>query len=147
MNKTEFIQLREKYLEALTTDAEEAALRDYLAITDDPDCDDLKAMFSYYAVGRAVHGPTQIHGPAQVHAPSHTRRPWPAMAAAAALVVAITAGIHLYNRQQCYTLAYGERITDRSSVINYMEAALTDIFSTGTDVGTELSGFFKEDNI
>ncbi len=136
MDKADYIILKKKYFEATASEKEESILKDFAARTDDPDFNDVKAAFSYYAVGRNVHSCHQPQTPF-----------WYRMAAAAILLLIVVTGIRLYKRQQCYSIAYGERVTDRTLVIQTMESTLTDIFSSGIDVKSELSCFFNEDNL
>ena len=55
-NKQYYIDLSERWFDALLTEEEERALKAFLASTDDPDFDDVKAVAGYFATGKALHG-------------------------------------------------------------------------------------------
>ena len=54
-NKQYYIDLAERWFDALLTEEEERALKAFLASTDDPDFDEVKAVAGYFATGKAVH--------------------------------------------------------------------------------------------
>lgn len=138
-NKSYYMDLAERRFEGLLTEAEELELKSFLASTEDPDFDEVKAVASFFAVGKGL-----AEG-----RPAATARPlargagfrW-AVALAACLVLVLAIG--LYHRQNdCYVLAYGEKSTDEQLVFDDMSATLEGIFGESEDVGEELSDLFN----
>ncbi len=119
MNKTDYILLKDKYFDALTSKEEEAALKAYLATTDDSDFDELKAVMGYFATGKAIYHPHRTSG-----------KLVPALAAAAAIAIATFTGVRLYQA------------SNNRQAIARMESTLTEIFSSGTDIESELNDIF-----
>ena len=123
-NKRYYLDLAERWFDALLTEGEELELKAFLAGTDDPDFDEVKAVAGFFSAGKAV-----ATGKASVDA---RRRflPWAATVAIAASLVLIAA-IGLYHRQNnCY-------------VLNDMTATLEGVFGEGEDVGDELFDLFN----
>ena len=140
-NKAYYIDLSERWFDALLTEEEERALKAFLASTDDPDFDEVKAVAGYFATGKAVHGAQKTNRwPAQRQ--QMHRLAWVAIAVAASL--ALFAAIGLYHRQNdCYILAYGEKSTDPKLALADMSATLEGIFGEGEDVSEELYDLFN----
>ena len=139
-NKQYYIDLSERWFDALLTEEEERALKAFLASTDDPDFDEVKAVAGYFAMGKAL----------AAGRPAETARPlargagfrWAAALAAACLVLVLAIG--LYHRQNdCYVLAYGEKSTDVQQAFDDMSATLEGIFGESEDVGEELFDLFN----
>jgi hypothetical protein len=141
-NKAYYTDLSERWFDALLTEDEERALKAFLASTDDPDFDEVKAVAGYFATGKAVHGMQEAsRRPAQHRKTTH-RFAWAAVAVAASL--ALVAAIGLYHRQNdCYILAYGEKSTDSELVLADMTATLTGLFGESEDVSEELFDLFN----
>lgn len=136
-NKNYYMDLADRWFDALLTGGEERELKAFLAGTDDPDFDEVKAVAGFFAAGR-----TAAAGKASVDA---RRRffPWAATVAIAASLILIAA-IGLYHRQNdCYILAYGQKSTDPNLVLDDMTATLEGIFGEGEDVGDELFDLFN----
>ena len=129
--------MAERWFDALLTEDEERELKAFLAGTDDPDFDEVKAVAGFFATGKAV---------AAEKASVDVRRrsfPWAATVANAASL-ALVAAIGLHHRQSdCYILAYGEKSTDTQAALADMTATLADLFGEGEDVGVELSDLFN----
>lgn len=140
-NKQYYIDLSERWFEALLTEEEEDALKAFLASTDDPDFDEVKAVAGYFATGKAVHGAQKTNRWPAKRQQMH-RLAWVAIAIAASL--ALFAAIGLYHRQNdCYILAYGEKSTDPKLALADMSATLEGIFGEGEDVSEELYDLFN----
>ena len=138
-NKAYYTDLSERWFDALLTEDEERALKAFLASTDDPDFDEVKAVAGYFAMGKAVHEASR--GPARHRKATH-RFAWAAVAVAASL--ALVAAIGLYHRQNdFYILAYGEKSTDSELVLADMTATLTGLFGDSEDVSEELFDLFN----
>ncbi len=139
-NKSYYMDLADRRFEGLLTEDEELELKSFLASTEDPDFDEVKAVAGYFAMGKAL----------SKGRPAATARPlargasfrWAAAFAAACLV--LVAAIGLYHRQNnCYILAYGEKSTDVQLVFEDMSATLEGIFGESEDVGEELFDLFN----
>ena len=136
-NKSYYLDLAERWFDALLTGDEERELKAFLAGTDDPDFDEVKAVAGFFATGKAVA--------AEKVSVDARRRflPWAATVAIAASLV-LVAAIGLRHRQNdCYILAYGEKSTDSQAVLADMTATLAGLFEEGEDVGAELSDLFN----
>ena len=136
-NKSYYLDLAERWFDALLTEDEERELKAFLAGTDDPDFDEVKAVAGFFAAGKAV---------AAKKASVDARRrflPWAATVAIAASLV-LVAAIGLYHRQNdCYILAYGEKSTDPELALADMTATLAGLFGESEDVGEELFDLFN----
>ena len=135
-NKQYYIDLSERWFDALLDEDGERELKAFLASTDDPDFDEVNAVAGYFATGKALHGTAK-------RSQTANRFTWVAVAVAASL--AFFAAIGLYNRQQnqCYILAYGEKSNDPKLALADMSATLEGIFGEGEDVGEELFDLFN----
>lgn len=136
-NKSYYLDLAERWFDALLTEDEERELKAFLAGTDDPDFDEVKAVAGFFATGKAV---TAEKGSVDAR-----RRifPWAAAIAIAASLV-LVAAIGLYHRQNdCYILAYGEKSTDPELALADMSATLVGLFEESEDVGEELFDIFN----
>ena len=138
-NKSYYLDLAERWFDALLTEDEERELKAFLAGTDDPDFDEVKAVAGFFATGKAVTAEkvsVDAHRP-----PVSLRFRW---AAAVAASLALVAAIGLYHRQNdCYILAYGEKSTDSELALADMTATLTGLFEESEDVGEELFDLFN----
>ena len=141
-NKAYYITLSERWFDALLTEDEERALKAFLASTDDPDFDEVKAVTGYFATGKAVHKAQEaIPRPERRGQITH-RLTWAAIAVAASLL--LFAAIGLQHRQNdCYILAYGEKSTDPKLALADMSATLEGIFGEGEDINEELFDLFN----
>ena len=141
-NKTYYIDLSVRWFDALLTEDEERTLKAFLASTDDPDFDEIKAVAGFFATGKAVYGAQEAsRRPAQQRRVT-LRLAWAAIAVAASL--ALVAAIGLYHRQNdCYILAYGEKSTDPKLALADMSATLEGIFGDGEDVSEDLFDLFN----
>ena len=68
-NKAYYIDLSERWFDALITEDKERALKAFLASTDDPDFDEIKAVAGFFATGKAVYGAQEEN-----HRPARQRR-------------------------------------------------------------------------
>ena len=137
-NKSYYLDLAERWFDALLTEDEERELKAFLAGTDDPDFDEVKAVAGFFATGKAVKASVDARRP-----PISLRFRW-AAAIAVAASLALIAAIGLRHRQNdCYILAYGEKSTDPQAALADMTATLAGLFEEGEDVGVELSDLFN----
>ncbi len=126
--------LVEKYFEAETTPEEEERLRGFLAVTEDPAFDEAKAVMGYFSVRNG-----------QRAARSSVRRIMSVAAAAAAISIVAVLGLHVLGRDTCMMVAYGEKTTDKTIVMNDVHDTLTSLFvdDQGPDVAGQLSDLFN----
>ena len=123
-----------KYFEAETTPEEERRLRRFLAETDDPAFDDVRAVMGFLSVRKERHA-----------AEKGVRRWTASVAVAASLILLSVLGLNLAGRDDCVMYAYGEKTTDRTVVMNDVSDILTDLFSDdqGPDVAGQLTELFN----
>jgi len=142
-NKAYYIDLSERWFDALLTEDEERALKAFLASTDDPDFDEIKAVAGFFATGKAVYGAQEENNrPARQRRTTH-RLAWAAIAVAASLALVAAIGLYNQRQNQCYILAYGEKSTDKELALESMEATLSSLFGTAPDIEKELETLLK----
>ena len=142
-NKAYYIDLSERWFDALLTEDEERALKAFLASTDDPDFNEIKAVAGFFATGKAVYGAQEEnHRPARQRRTTH-RLAWAAIAVAASLALVAAIGLYNQRQNQCYILAYGEKSTDKELALESMEATLSSLFGTAPDIEKELETLLK----
>ena len=145
-NKSYYLDLADRWFDALLTGDEERELKSFLATTEDPDFDEVKAVAGFFAVGKAAARKAAEPQRPEV---STSRRLAPvrfrwAAALAVAASLALVAAIGLYHRQNdCYILAYGEKSTDPELALADMNATLTGLFAAAPDIETELETLWK----
>lgn len=124
MNRNYYKQLCHKYFEATLSPREERRLMAYLSSTEDPAFDEVKAVASFFAQGRAIQQANTVR-----------RRPWRAVFSAgiaASLIIAVS-------------LAMARKQSERDAeAIASMESTLAAFFSSGTDFETELTDLFNQ---
>ena len=142
-NKAYYIDLSERWFDALLTEDEERALKAFLASTDDPDFDEIKAVAGFFATGKAVYGAQEENlRPARQRRTTH-QLAWAAIAVAASLALVAAIGLYNQRQNQCYILAYGEKNTDKEFALESMEATLSSLFGTAPDIEKELETLLK----
>lgn len=135
-NKQYYIDLSDRWFDALLTGDEERELKAFLASTDDPDFDEVKAVAGFFATGKAVHGEEK-------RSKTKHRLTWAIAVAAASLTIFAAIGLYEHRQNECYVLAYGEKSTDPERALAEMSATLAGIFAEGEDVGEELFDLFN----
>ena len=138
-NKNYYMDLADRWFDALLTEGEERELKAFLAGTDDPDFDEAKAVTGFFATGKAV---AKSRATAGSDAPRRTRRWAAALIVAASLALVAAIGLH-HRQNDCYILFYGQKSTDTNLVLDDMTATLEGIFGEGEDVGDELFDLFN----
>ena len=142
-NKAYYIDLSERWFDALLTEDEERALKAFLASTDDPDFDEIKAVAGFFATGKAVYGAQEENlRPARQRRTTH-QLAWAAIAVAASLALVAAIGLYNQRQNQCYILAYGEKSTDKELALESMEATISSLFGTAPDIEKELETLLK----
>ncbi|MBR2226690.1 MAG: hypothetical protein IJ893_02355 [Bacteroidales bacterium] len=66
-NKSYYLDLAERWFDALLTEDEERELKAFLAGTDDSDFDEVKAVAGFFATGKAVKASVDAHRPPVSH--------------------------------------------------------------------------------
>lgn len=133
-NKQYYIDLTDRWFDALLSPGEERELKAFLARTEDPDFDEIKAVMGYFVTGKALAGrPSSRPG---------NRFAWTAVAVAASIALVVAIGLRP-RRNDCYILAHGEKTTDPRRALENMNSTLSGLFSTGEDVEDQLSDFFN----
>ena len=137
-NKSYYLDLAERWFDALLSEDEERELKAFLAETDDSDFDEVKAVAGFFAAGKAA---------ATEKASVDVRRrflPWAAtIAIAASLVLIVVIGLNNHRQDNCYIIAYGEKTTDLDLALESMETTLTSLFVTAPDIEEELEKLLK----
>ena len=127
----------DRYFDAALSPSEDAEFRRFLATTDDPAFDGVKAVMGYFAVESARRA-----------APARPARRWLAVAASVA-VVAFGVGAFSWirsERQACrMVLADGQTIYDRDVILADVRSTLDDFFNNekAADIDGTLNLFFK----
>ena len=129
--KEKYLGLMQRYFDALTTPEEEAELARYAASADDPAFSTLRGVLGYLSIGRRRKARKR-----------RTFRQFTA-AAAAALVLGVSAALALSDRAQSSLYAYGEKVTDTEEIMSTVEASLADFFSEGTSAEANLIEMFN----
>jgi len=127
----------DRYFDAALSPSEEAEFRRFLATTDDPAFDGVKAVMGYFAVESARRA-----------APARPARRWLAVAASVAVVAF---GVVAFSwirseRQACrMVLADGQTIYDRDVILADVRSTLDDFFNNekAADIDGTLNLFFK----
>ena len=123
-DKERYTNLMQRYWNAETTPEEEQELAWYAAMTNDPDFETVRGVLGYLSIGRMIRKRTIV------------RRFRQRAAGIAAAVVAVVIG---------GTLLFARIITnDRFDALTSMESTLTDIFSSGTDIESELTEILNQ---
>lgn len=129
MNKAYYKYLSSKYFDATLTERQENRLMRFLARTEDPDFDGVKAVAGFFAAGRSFN---KKAGP--VRRP--VLHPWTYASTALAAVAMVA----------CVVLLVGNFRKDyHTGDLASMESTLTSIFSAGTDVEAELTDLMTID--
>ena len=125
MDKKYYKQLSQAYFEAALTDVEERRLKAFLATTDDPDFDEVKAVAGYFATGKAIHGNCRSRA---IGLPRYWR-----IAVAASIAAILSAPlVTTYITNQ-----------NRKKALSSMESTLTAFFSSGTKVENSIADIIK----
>jgi len=127
MDKKYYKKLSHAYFEAALSDSEERTLKAFLASTDDPEFDEVKAVAGYFAAGKTVYG---NHGPSATGVSRFWRVAVAASIAAIFSVSVITTYITHENRRKA---------------LSTMESTLTAFFSSGTKVENTIANLFNNE--
>ena len=123
MDKKYYKKLSHAYFEAALSDSEERRLKAFLASTDDPEFDEVKAIAGFFAAVKTVYG---NHGPSATGVSRFWR-----VAVAASIVVILSISY----------MSHAKRMRDLST----MESTLTAFFSSGTKVENTIANLFNNE--
>lgn len=138
------LALADRYFDALTTPAEEQALRRFLATpaANDTRFDAVKAVMGYLVVARRTAHPASRRQP-----PVRTTSLRRVVAAAACVVLVGTIGMSLFQRRNnvCVAYVYGEKCTDETVVMQEMRGTLAEVLyaQEQPDVEEQLTAIFN----
>lgn len=121
MDKKYYKQLSQAYFEAALTDVEERRLKAFLATTDDPDFDEVKAVAGYFATGKTIHGNSRSMAIV-------VSRFWRVAVAASIAAIFSVSVITTYITHE-----------NRRKALSTMESTLTAFFSSGTKVENSIA--------
>ena len=106
----------ERYFDCTLTDEEERQLKSFVAHSDSPAFDDVRAVMGYAAVARR-----------QAARPSaNLRRRWVGAAAALVLILGMTLLLR-WSNPDCVAYVNGQRITDRQQVVRLMHSTMQQV--------------------
>lgn len=126
MNKNYYKELSRRYFEAGLSPREDRLLLEFLATTEDPEFNEVKAVAAFFAQGRSVHPAAVVSAP---------RRTWvPATIAAAAALAIVSVSVLIGTEQRHQS----------ADSLASMENTLTTIFSSGADFESELSELLNQ---
>lgn len=120
-------QLEQKYFDGLTTDEEEAVLKQYLHEHADG-MDELRAVMSYLTVGKDLHAPSAMK-PHGAHKAKRRVMTWYAAAAIVVLIIggATFLGISESSNDVCVAYVNGQKITDSEAVMAQMRESIKQV--------------------
>lgn len=147
MNKDKkyWLDLRDRYFEAETTEEEERELRRFAAQSQDSDFRELQAVMGFTAMGRAVSPSHQSHS--MIGQPHSTIRRTLSIAASIILILGLSLYMTLHSEQEdsaCVAWVNGEEITDPSQVMAMMQNTMLEMNLSGSNpVETQLGDMFR----
>lgn len=109
--KRYWLALAERYFDCTASDDEEQRLATFVAASDDPDFNDVRAVMGYAATARRLR-----------HRRTAGRRRW--MAAAAGLLLVGMTTVYRLNMPNCIAYVHGERVTDQWHVVQLMHSTV-----------------------
>ena len=124
MDKKYYKQLSQAYFEAALTDSEERTLKAFLASTDDPDFDEVKAVAGYFAAGKTVYG-------TRGSSANGVSRFW-RVAAAASIAAILSISFYIAHEK-------------RMKALSTMESTLTAFFSSGTKLENTIANILNNE--
>ena len=127
----------QRYWDAETTPEQERELARYVARTDDPEFEELRAVLGYLSIGKRKRTLDSIN--------THSLPILAVAAAVAALVICFSLRNIMAGTDEdfyvCYS--YGEKMTDDQEVIESIESSLADFFCGKSPVEANLFEMFK----
>ena len=138
-NKNYYMDLADRWFDALLTGGEERELKSFLATTEAPDFAERTAVAGSFVAGKAI---ATSRATAGADSPRRTLHWAAALVVAASLALIAAIGLH-HRQNDCYILVYGQKSTNPNLVLDDMTATLEGIFGEGEDVGDELFDLFN----
>ncbi len=146
----EALQLGERYFEALTTEEEEKALKQYIAfqtVADDPRFNELRAVMGFAAKYRMKHRNEATYANRKSGSFKKFRPAvrWSVAAAITAVVLSSAWGTIAYKRHnECVAYINGQRTTDTELVMQAMEASMAKMQTgDGQEMEAQLNDMFN----
>lgn len=133
-DKNYWLRLTERYFDALTTDGEEQQLRQFAAVTTDPDFDELRAVMGFSAMAASRRKPKQTAWPMQR---------WMRYAAAIALIVVVALALPSISslratEGECIAYVNGKAIHDEATILSMMTKTAGEVMGTDEALATEM---------
>lgn len=141
-NKNYYLDLADRWFDALLTSDEERELLSFLVSTNDPDFDEAKAVAGFFATGKALSKNESKERTLVIRRRIDRFRWVAGVAVAASIVLLVTFGLY-HRNEECYVMDYGKKTTDPQLALESMNVTLTDIFSEGETVGEQLLDLFN----
>ena len=112
-DKKYWLTLAERYFDCTTTEDEEWRLAAFVAASNDPDFNDVRAVMGYTVTARRLR-----------HRHVAGRRRWLQAAAAVTLLVVVIAAAYQLRTPDCIAYVHGERFTDQWYVVQLMHSTV-----------------------
>ena len=135
----------EAYFDGSATPAQERRLKRFLASPAGQDSryDEVRAVAGFFSVGKSLHKARGTR-PAMPYAWKAGLAAAMACCIAAALVIGDLSGKRAAQEDECWAYVSGQRITDRTLVMDEMENTLSDLMAMHSDIYEQLDDFFGE---
>lgn len=152
-NRQYYLDLAGRWFDAETTEAEELELRNFLAGTEDPSFDEVRAAFGYLAAERAAEEAPQKDVSRELPSSASQRtllRFWPAVAVAASVAAAFFLGrmsatdvtLAVEEGGSYYSYVNGVEVPGEDYAVQEMESTLEGLFAPAPDPADDLNLMF-----
>lgn len=149
--KAYYMDLAERWFEAETSEAEERELKSFLATTDDPAFDEVRAAMGFLCAARAADSSVSQRLPQNDKTVRRTFRLVPVLAVAASVAAAFFIGrmsatplqVVVEDGGSYVSYVHGVEVADEDFAVASMESTLSDLFSSVPDPMTDLSLIFN----
>lgn len=136
-NNNYYLQLAQKYFTAELSPVEEIRLKRFLAMTNDPRFEDIKAVMGYLAIEKRLHAD-------RTPKTSHIKYYLATTLAAAGLIIGL---IPLSGPEVYMHKANGIETSNKVLVMDAVEGVLSDFFSKDTEIDIILNDYFNTGKI
>lgn len=129
-DKQYWLELQERYFEALTNDEEEQQLKAFTARTNDTDFDELRDVMGYSAAATARMPQKTLQKP----------KVWLRYAAAVALLCGIVWAVNPWSNshEDCVAYVNGKALYDEASVLALMQSTACEVMNTDEEMAIDL---------
>ena len=153
-NRQYYLDLAGRWFDAETTEAEEQELRGFLAGTEDPSFDEVRAAFGFLAAEKAVAEAPQEAVSRKLQSSASQRsflRFWPAVAVAASVAAAFFLGrmsatdvtLTVEDGGSYYSFVNGVEVPGEDYAVREMESTLEGLFAPAPDPAEDLTLMFS----